>query len=111
MSDQLPFVQPRNDLLDGLVGVLVLDDLASGLGGGIVEVAALHARPVPAHERGVYPDVAATGYALAQALATESPDLVLLGQQSDDGECYTIGAEVADHLQMPSLTQVIKMDV
>ena len=39
------------------------------------------------------------------------PDLVLLGQQSDDGECYTIGAVVAEHLQMPSLTQVIKMDV
>src|SRR5215212_2494471 len=56
-------------------------------------------------------DVAATGYALAKALARESPDLVLLGQQSDDGECYTIGAVVADHLQMPSLTQVIKMDV
>jgi electron transfer flavoprotein beta subunit len=36
---------------------------------------------------------------------------VLLGQQSDDGECYTIGAVVADHLQMPSLTQVIKIDV
>jgi electron transfer flavoprotein beta subunit len=56
-------------------------------------------------------DVAATGYALAQVLQKESPDLVLLGQQSDDGECYTIGAIVADHLQMPSLTQVIKMDV
>jgi len=56
-------------------------------------------------------DVAATGYALARAVASESPDLVLLGQQSDDGECYTIGAVVADHLQMPSLTQVIKMDV
>jgi len=56
-------------------------------------------------------DVAATGYALAKLLARESPDLVLLGQQSDDGECYTVGAVVADHLQMPSLTQVIKMDV
>src|SRR5436190_5131339 len=56
-------------------------------------------------------DVAATGYALSKALEKESPDLVLLGQQSDDGECYTIGAVVADHLQMPSLTQVIKMDV
>ena len=44
-------------------------------------------------------------------LDNESPDLVLLGQQSDDGECYTIGAVVADHLKMPSLTQVIKMDV
>ena len=56
-------------------------------------------------------DVAATGYALAKALERESPDLVLLGQQSDDGECYTIGAVVADHLKMPSLTQVIKLDV
>jgi electron transfer flavoprotein beta subunit len=56
-------------------------------------------------------DVAATGYALAKALEKESPDLVLLGQQSDDGECYTIGAVVADHLQMPSLTQVIQLDV
>jgi len=56
-------------------------------------------------------DVAATGYALAKALEKESPDLVLLGQQSDDGECYTIGAVVADHLRMPSLTQVIKLDV
>jgi electron transfer flavoprotein beta subunit len=56
-------------------------------------------------------DVAATGYALAQTLHRESPDLVLLGQQSDDGECYTIGAVVAEHLGMPSLTQVIKMDV
>jgi electron transfer flavoprotein beta subunit len=56
-------------------------------------------------------DVAATGYALAKALEKESPDLVLLGQQSDDGECYTIGAVVADHLKMPSLTQVIKLDI
>src|SRR6202011_837030 len=56
-------------------------------------------------------DVAATGYALAKALEREAPDIVLLGQQSDDGECYTIGAVVADHLKMPSLTQVIKMDV
>jgi electron transfer flavoprotein beta subunit len=56
-------------------------------------------------------DVAATGYALSKALESEAPDLVLLGQQSDDGECYTIGAVVADHLKMPSLTQVIKMDI
>jgi electron transfer flavoprotein beta subunit len=56
-------------------------------------------------------DVAATGYALSKVLEKEAPDLVLLGQQSDDGECYTIGAVVADHLQFPSLTQVIKIDV
>jgi electron transfer flavoprotein beta subunit len=56
-------------------------------------------------------DVCATGYSLAKVLESEQPDLVLLGQQSDDGECYTIGAVVADHLKMPSLTQVIKIDV
>lgn len=56
-------------------------------------------------------DVAATGYALAAVLEREQPDLVLLGQQSDDGECYTVGAIVADHLRMPSLTQVIRLDV
>ena len=56
-------------------------------------------------------DVNGTGYALAKVLAAGSPDLVLLGQQSDDGECYTIGAVVADHLEMPSLTQVIQIDV
>ena len=56
-------------------------------------------------------DVCATGLALAKVLESESPDIVLLGQQSDDGECYTIGAVVADHLKMPSLTQVVKMDV
>jgi electron transfer flavoprotein beta subunit len=56
-------------------------------------------------------DVCATGYALAKVLEAEAPDIVLLGQQSDDGECYTIGAVVADHLKMPSLTQVIKIDV
>src|SRR3954465_8638385 len=56
-------------------------------------------------------DVAATGYALAAVLKRESPDLVLLGQQSDDGECYTIGAVVAEYLGQPSLTQVIKLDI
>jgi electron transfer flavoprotein beta subunit len=56
-------------------------------------------------------DVCVTGYALAKVLDSEQPDLVLLGQQSDDGECYTIGAVVADHLEMPSLTQVISIEV
>jgi len=56
-------------------------------------------------------DVAATGYALAKVLEREQPDLVLLGQQSDDGACYTIGAVVAEHLRMPSLTQVISMRI
>lgn len=54
-------------------------------------------------------DVWATGYALAKVLESESPDLVLLGQQSDDGENYSIGAVVAENLKMPSLTQVIDL--
>ena len=56
--DQLPFVQPGDDLLDRLVGVLVLDDLAGRLGRRIVEVAALHARALGADQRGVDADVA-----------------------------------------------------
>src|SRR5205823_10637955 len=40
-----------------------------------------------------------------------SSDVCSSDLQSDDGECYTIGAVVADHLKMPSLTQVIKIDV
>jgi len=56
-------------------------------------------------------DVNGTGYALSRALEREDPDLVLLGQQSDDGECYAMGAVVAEHLGMPSLTQVIKLEV
>src|SRR4030081_2218031 len=35
-------------------------------------------------------DVAATGYALAQTLEREKPDLVLPGQQADNGESHTI---------------------
>jgi electron transfer flavoprotein beta subunit len=56
-------------------------------------------------------DVCASGKALAKVLEAENPDLVLLGQQSDDGECYTMGAVVAEHLKMPSLTQVVGIEV
>src|SRR5262245_5568029 len=56
-------------------------------------------------------DVCATGYSLAKVLESASPALLLRGSKSDDGECYRIGAVVADHLRMPSLTQVIKIDV
>jgi electron transfer flavoprotein beta subunit len=56
-------------------------------------------------------DVVATGYALAELVKRESPDLVLLGQQSDDGQSYAVGAVVAEYLGWPGLTQVIKLDV
>ena len=100
-------------------GAIEVDEIVAVTMGPATAVRALHKAVSLGADRSVHlsddalagSDVAATGYALAKVLASESPDLVLLGQQSDDGECYTIGAVVADHLQMPSLTQVIKLDV
>jgi electron transfer flavoprotein beta subunit len=100
-------------------GAVEVDEIVAVTMGPSSAVRALHKAVSLGADRSVHlsddalagSDVAATGYALARTLERESPDLVLLGQQSDDGECYTIGAVVADHLKMPSLTQVIKMDV
>jgi len=100
-------------------GDLQIDEVVAVTMGPGSAVRALHKAVALGADRSVHlsddalvgSDVCATGYALAKVLESESPDLVLLGQQSDDGECYTIGAVVADHLQMPSLTQVIKVDV
>jgi electron transfer flavoprotein beta subunit len=100
-------------------GEVTVDELVAVTMGPESAVRALHRAVALGADRSVHltdealadSDVCATGYALAQVLRKEGPDLVLLGQQSDDGECYTIGAVVADHLEMPSLTQVIKIDV
>ena len=100
-------------------GAVEVDEIVAVTMGPSSAVRALHKAVSLGADRSVHlcddalagSDVAATGYALAQTLKRENPDLVLLGQQSDDGECYTIGAVVADHLRMPSLTQVIKMDI
>ncbi len=100
-------------------GVVDVDEIVAVTMGPESAVRALHKAVALGADRSVHltdaalegSDVCATGYALAKVLESESPDLVLLGQQSDDGECYTIGAVVADHLKMPSLTQVIKVDV
>jgi len=100
-------------------GAIAVDEIVAVTMGPDSALRALHKAVSLGADRSVHlsdealagSDVAATGYALAKALEKEQPDLVLLGQQSDDGECYTIGAVVADHLRMPSLTQVIKMDV
>src|SRR6059058_5691863 len=100
-------------------GAVEVDEIVAVTMGPESAVRALHKAVALGADRSVHltdaalagSDVCATGYALAKVLEKESPDLVLLGQQSDDGECYTIGAVVADHLRMPSLTQVIKLDV
>jgi len=100
-------------------GAVAVDEIIAVTMGPDSAVRALHKAVSLGADRSVHlsdpavagSDVAATGYALAQTLKRENPDLVLLGQQSDDGECYTIGAVVAEHLGAPSLTQVIKLDV
>jgi electron transfer flavoprotein beta subunit len=100
-------------------GAVEIDEVVAVTMGPETAVRALHKAVSLGADRSIHltdpalagSDVAATGLALAKVLQTESPDLVLLGQQSDDGECYTIGAVVAEHLGMPSLTQVIAMEV
>ena len=100
-------------------GKVEVDEIVAVTMGPESAVRALHKAVALGADRSVHltdealagSDVCATGYALAKTLESEQPDLVLLGQQSDDGECYTIGAVVADHLKMPSLTQVIKIEI
>nr|MDQ4040505.1 electron transfer flavoprotein subunit beta/FixA family protein [Actinomycetota bacterium] len=100
-------------------GAVEVDEVVANTMGPETATRALHKAVSLGADRSVHlsdealagSDVVATGYALSKTLERESPDLVLLGQQSDDGECYTIGAVVAEYLGMPSLTQVIKIDV
>ena len=54
-------------------------------------------------------DLNGTANALAQVLSREAFDLVLFGQQAADGECYAMGAAIAEHLGVPSLSQVIEL--
>lgn len=54
-------------------------------------------------------DLNGTAYALARVLTDEACDLVLCGQQAADGECYALGAGVAEHLGRPSVSQVIEL--
>ena len=56
-------------------------------------------------------DLNGTAYALARVLAGEALDLVLLGQQAADGECYAMVAAVAEHLGLPALSQVVELRV
>lgn len=55
-------------------------------------------------------DLNGTAHALSRVLAREAPDLVLLGQQSADADCYSLAAAIGEHLGAPSLSQVVEMD-
>jgi electron transfer flavoprotein beta subunit len=56
-------------------------------------------------------DLVATSAALAGALAREEADLVLFGQQSNDGDGAVLWAAVADRLRRPMVSQVAELTV
>jgi electron transfer flavoprotein beta subunit len=56
-------------------------------------------------------DIAGTAYVLATVLGREEADLVMLGQQAADADCYVMAAAVADHMRRPLVTQVAGLTV
>jgi electron transfer flavoprotein beta subunit len=56
-------------------------------------------------------DLVTTAHALAGALARESADLVLFGQQSADGDGACLWAAVAELLRRPAISQVAELEV
>ncbi|WP_022930459.1 electron transfer flavoprotein subunit beta/FixA family protein [Patulibacter americanus] len=100
-------------------GALEVDEVVAITVGPSSAVKALHKAVSLGADRSIHltddalvgSDVVATGYALAELVKRENPDLVLAGQQSDDGQSYAVGAVVAENLGWPALTQVIKLEV
>jgi electron transfer flavoprotein beta subunit len=56
-------------------------------------------------------DIAGTAYALAAVIERQDAQLVLLGQQAADADCYVMAAAVAEHLKRPLVTQVAHLEV
>ena len=56
-------------------------------------------------------DIVGTALVLASVVAKQGADLVLLGQQAADADCYVMAAAVADHLERPVVTQVADLTV
>jgi electron transfer flavoprotein beta subunit len=56
-------------------------------------------------------DLVATSHILAAALAAESPDLVLFGQQAGDGDGAVLWAAVADRMRLPVVSQISELEV
>jgi electron transfer flavoprotein beta subunit len=56
-------------------------------------------------------DIAGTAYVLATAAGREDADLVILGQQAADADCYVMAAAVADHMRRPLITQVAELSL
>jgi electron transfer flavoprotein beta subunit len=56
-------------------------------------------------------DISGTAYALSAVLEKQGADLVILGQQAADADCYVMAAAVADHLKRPLVTQVAHLEI
>ena len=56
-------------------------------------------------------DLVATSAVLAAAIERESPDLVLFGQQSSDGDGAVLWAAVAERLRLPVVSQASELAV
>lgn len=56
-------------------------------------------------------DLVATSKVLAKALEREDPDLILFGQQSDDGGGAVLWAAVAEHMHLAAISQVTKLEL
>jgi electron transfer flavoprotein beta subunit len=56
-------------------------------------------------------DLVATSLGLGKALARESPDIVLFGQQASDADGAVLWAAVADRLRLPLISQVAELTV
>ena len=56
-------------------------------------------------------DILATARALAAAIARGGFDLVLLGQQAGDSDCWVLPGVLAELLEMPVLTQASKLSL
>ena len=56
-------------------------------------------------------DIVGTARALAAVLEKQDAELVILGQQAADADCYVMAAAVADHLKRPLVTQVAHLEV
>ena len=56
-------------------------------------------------------DVWATSYTLAQAIKTiEEPSIIVTGKQTTDGDTAQVGAEIAEFLNIPHITNVISLE-
>lgn len=56
-------------------------------------------------------DLLGTARILAAALKREQFDLILMGQQAADSECYVMAGLVAEFLQLPCITQGASLEV